>query len=150
MLFSLTCWQPKTHCLVTQRNRPKLYHHYSVRILLPNKSKPFDLWSCPLKKGSATGHQGAAWGHGSKPAAGFVGGGGGGERKSRSSPYQCLSLAPLSGADWQWRRACASWKTWFFLPSPAIHSGPASEFWWKGTTCLCSVRGEEKMKHKKY
>lgn len=62
-----------------------------------------------------------------------------GAGRSSTSSYQCQSLAPLSGADWQWRRACASWRTWLSLPSPAIHSGPASEFWWMGITCLCSV-----------
>lgn len=69
-----------------------------------------------------------------------------GRWSSSNSPYRCLSLAPLSWADWSWRRAYASWKTWLSLPSPAIHSGPASEFWWKGTTFLCSVRGEGNIK----
>lgn len=68
----------------------------------------------------------------------------GARRRNSSSSYQCQSLAPLSGADWQWRRAFASWRTWPSPPSPAIHSGPASAFWWTGTTCLCSVvRGHQ-------
>lgn len=101
--------------------------------------KPFDLQAVQTEKGK----QRATRGQCEDMAASQPGGG---RCSSSSNPYQCPSLAPLSGADWSWRRACVSWKIWLSPPSPAIHSGPASEFWWKGTTFLCSVTEEEKVK----